>query len=101
MSSNDADQPKRPLLFEDAVRFLRTVADPGKCPICFAQAWKLPLAEWDSPITVTKSGLTFDGAPHYEVKMFCTTCGFVRSHSLAFIFSWLDQNPEEVSNSDE
>lgn len=91
----------RTLSFGDAVRFLEKVCQPGGCPICNAKSWQLPMQSAESPVSLVQSGLTFHSVPELELKMFCNRCGFLRSHSLSFIFGWLDQNPADGDGSDE
>ncbi|GLO24412.1 MULTISPECIES: hypothetical protein [Pseudomonas] len=95
MSSDEARKGRRALRFDEAVRFLTTVCEPGNCPICNTKSWQLPMLSAESPVSVVQSGLTLGDEPDLELKMFCTNCGFLRSHSLSFIFDWLDKNPGE------
>lgn len=93
MSSKQYHGDERELGYADAVRFLAEVCNPGRCPICDAKSWQIPMESADSPVSTIQTGLSFDGRPELELKIFCNNCGFLRSHSLSTIFSWLDRNP--------
>lgn len=113
MANNEGENDS-PLLFSEIQRFFEEKVKNGACPTCNENSWTAQYGRLAKDEDIVFSAFALPMGAPFDVQkspprghtqtmligrtlmpLVCNNCGHVRSHDLAVIQAWLDQNPKE------
>lgn len=94
--SSDSKYATRDILYDEAIRFLKTVTGDSKCYACGCDVWEVASdGNDDQKALLVPTNTSFNGKLSRSLLLVCKVCGLERQHRDHKIVEWLKANPEE------
>lgn len=99
--------------FNDVVRFMRREDLQQVCPICGNKKWEIDCGDSDQNVATDSetevkrisaieyvelnehNTLTLRNDSTPIINVFCSHCGYLRSHAYGVISNWVNDNPDK------